>query len=244
MMLLQQQQKLRGPQLSPQPPGPPGSGPAGQRIPSPQDLVAHTQQIMQNALIKRKLEEQKESYRKRMEGGDKAPDQGQGSLAFTPTVVMKKLAAERRDSDPKLQAQDPAARIGPHGDQGDRISPNRLFETAARATGDAQAAAVAAAMQQQQLRMQHQLAMIQHQRGGPLPVPGPPQNFPAAPAGTMGPGGPGGMGPVPGGPQGSQLSRFFSPEVLAQAQNSVPPALPSQAMTLEEIERRSASVRM
>ena len=34
-----------------------------QRIPSPQELVFHAQQIMQNALIKRKLEEQKENYR-------------------------------------------------------------------------------------------------------------------------------------------------------------------------------------
>ena len=34
-----------------------------QRIPSPQELVYHAQQIMQNALIKRKLEEQKENYR-------------------------------------------------------------------------------------------------------------------------------------------------------------------------------------
>jgi len=31
------------------------------------------------------------------------PNPSPTSLAFTPTVVMKKLAAERRDSDPKLQ---------------------------------------------------------------------------------------------------------------------------------------------
>ena len=47
--------------------------------------------------------------------------------------------------------------------------------------------------------------------------------------------------------QGS-LSRFFSPEVLAQAQSgNVPPLppLPTQkAMTLEEIERHAAAVRM
>ena len=44
------------------------------------------------------------------------------------------------------------------------------------------------------------------------------------------------------------LSRFFSPEVLAQAQagNAPPlPPLPTQkAMTLEEIERQAAAVRM
>ena len=43
--------------VSPAPPQQP------QRIPSPQELVYHAQQIMQNALIKRKLEEQKENYR-------------------------------------------------------------------------------------------------------------------------------------------------------------------------------------
>ena len=46
--------------VSPAPPGGPGQP---QRVPSPQELVYHAQQIMQNALIKRKLEEQKENYR-------------------------------------------------------------------------------------------------------------------------------------------------------------------------------------
>ena len=38
-----------------------------QRVPSPQELAVHTQSILQNALIKRKLEEQKENFRKRQE---------------------------------------------------------------------------------------------------------------------------------------------------------------------------------
>ena len=49
-------------------------------------------------------------------------------------------------------------------------------------------------------------------------------------------------------PNSIGLSRFFSPEVLAQAQagNAPPlPPLPTQkAMTLEEIERQAAAVRM
>lgn len=49
-----------------------------------------------------------------------------------------------------------------------------------------------------------------------------------------------------GGSQG--LSRFFSPEVLAQAQSGNAPPLPplptQKAMTLEEIERHAAAVRM
>ena len=44
------------------------------------------------------------------------------------------------------------------------------------------------------------------------------------------------------------LSRFFSPEVLAQAQSGNAPPLPplptQKAMTLEEIERQAAAVRM
>ena len=52
----------------------------------------------------------------------------------------------------------------------------------------------------------------------------------------------------PGAPGTGQLSQFFSPEVLAQAQagNAPPlPPLPTQkAMTLEEIERQAATVRI
>ena len=44
------------------------------------------------------------------------------------------------------------------------------------------------------------------------------------------------------------LSRFFSPEVLAQAQSGNAPPLPplptQKAMTLEEIERQAAAVRI
>ena len=38
--------------------------PGRERVPSPQEMALHAQQIMQNALIKRKLEEQKENYRR------------------------------------------------------------------------------------------------------------------------------------------------------------------------------------
>ena len=92
--------------------------PGQQRIPSPQELVFHTQQIMQNALIKRKLEEQKENYRRRQDfhgvgsfrersdsdskGSGNGNACGESPLAFTPMSVMKKMAADRRDSDPKV----------------------------------------------------------------------------------------------------------------------------------------------
>merc|ERR1719150_1523135 len=77
-----------------------------QRVPSPQEMTMLTQQIMQQALIKKKLEEQKENFRKRH--GDapvvSAPVTSGSPLAFTPTSVMRKNAAERKDSDPQIKA--------------------------------------------------------------------------------------------------------------------------------------------
>ncbi|EEB20270.1 eukaryotic translation initiation factor 4E transporter, putative [Pediculus humanus corporis] len=56
------QQQLRNP--SPMPPMPNG---LPHRVPSPRELMLHTQTIMQSALIKKKLEEQRENFRKRQE---------------------------------------------------------------------------------------------------------------------------------------------------------------------------------
>merc|ERR1719495_3150806 len=88
-------------------------GPQSQRVPSPQEMTVLTQQILQQALIKKKLEEQKENYRKKQEsktekdenkegrgGGKSGEAAGSPLLAFTPTSVMRKSAAERKDSDP------------------------------------------------------------------------------------------------------------------------------------------------
>jgi len=83
--------------------------PGAQRVPSPQEMTKLTQQILQQALIKKKLEEQRENYRKKQEDdGGKEPlrkteSAGSPLLAFTPTSVMRKTAAERKDSDPKVQ---------------------------------------------------------------------------------------------------------------------------------------------
>jgi len=82
------------------------------RVPSPQEMTVLTQQIMQQALIKRKLEEQKENYRKRqgetnnpafMVGPQASTNSSASPLAFTPTSVMRKSAAERKDSDPQIK---------------------------------------------------------------------------------------------------------------------------------------------
>lgn len=50
-----------------------------QRIPSPRELQYHTQSIMQNALIRKKLEEQRENFRKRQEQEQKEQVQKQES---------------------------------------------------------------------------------------------------------------------------------------------------------------------
>lgn len=51
-----------------------------QRIPSPRELQVHTQSIMQNALIKKKLEEQRENFRKRQEMQQQQQQNPQNSI--------------------------------------------------------------------------------------------------------------------------------------------------------------------
>uniref|UniRef100_T1IXD4 Uncharacterized protein n=1 Tax=Strigamia maritima TaxID=126957 RepID=T1IXD4_STRMM len=108
-----------------------------QRGPSPQELVLHTQQIMQNALIKSKLEEQKEKFRKRQElqrtrspsvssmsGLESSPSKVSGlsstMAAFTPTSVMRKMQAEKEKEMGK----------------GESMSANSLFKPLVNASGD------------------------------------------------------------------------------------------------------------
>lgn len=81
-----------------------------QRIPSPRELQVHTQNILQRALIKKKLEEQQENYRKKQEmQRGQSPNTSTGGqttaksvssptpLAFTPTSVLRKMTAEKDD---------------------------------------------------------------------------------------------------------------------------------------------------
>lgn len=64
-----------------------------QRIPSPRELQYHTQSIMQNALIRKKLEEQRENFRKRQEQEQKEQ--------------MQKQESERKGQDEASPAQSP-----------------------------------------------------------------------------------------------------------------------------------------
>lgn len=85
-----------------------------QRIPSPRELQVHTQNILQRALIKKKLEEQTENFRKKQEmqrgaspnpasvatssGNQQSGSKGVSSptpLAFTPTSVLRKMTADK-----------------------------------------------------------------------------------------------------------------------------------------------------
>ena len=224
---------------------------------------------------------------------------GTDSPLFTPTVVMKKMAADRRDSDPKplipeLKVSEAAKRTSPMQPMGGMpAGPPAPPPPAAAIFGQPAIHGMTGPQQQQQLIfMQQQIraqqlaalqvrkvrisaiyllistvyllfqasqhmdprllmqAQLMGQPAGP-PMPGSPRH-PMPPSAQVpphpGPPGPprGFMPPV--GNAGDGLSRFFSPEVLAQAQagNAPPlPPLPTQkAMTLEEIERQAATVRI
>ncbi|KAJ8916524.1 hypothetical protein NQ315_000166 [Exocentrus adspersus] len=90
-----------------------------QRIPSPRELQVHTQNILQRALIKKKLEEQQENYRKKQElqrgQSPSAPSGSQGPaksvssptpLAFTPTSVLRKMTAEKDEGKENKMSND------------------------------------------------------------------------------------------------------------------------------------------
>ncbi|XP_022252218.1 uncharacterized protein LOC106468191 [Limulus polyphemus] len=97
------------------------------RVPSPQELAVHTQSILQNALIKRKLEEQKENFRRRQEAqrtqspsipsmmnkpgivnGSSPKGLSPTMAAFTPTSVMRKMQSEKERESPVEKANQPA----------------------------------------------------------------------------------------------------------------------------------------
>lgn len=87
------------------------------RVPSPHELILHTRQIMQNALLKKKLEEQTENFRKQERqrfncnilistpyinfSGSRAMSpanvkpSSSSPLAFTPTSVLRKMTADK-----------------------------------------------------------------------------------------------------------------------------------------------------
>jgi len=309
------------------------------RVPSPQEMTVLTQQIMQQALIKRKLEEQKENYRRRQ--GDSEQPLGPSAvvttsslsqsvsgvssmvssgspLAFTPTSVMRKNAAERKDSDPLTRgsmavqastvpevkvttqkeglpprenaAQPPAspgrAITKSKDERQDRPSSLELGQGASIGRPQLPSHPVYSSHVQGSMphnnpllylqnnpisHVSHSMlsqanAMAQQQMAANLLAHGldprqvgnrlPPHQLPrpqcvspnrSRAAGNLAP------SPQPQGGPGA-LARFFSPEVLAQAQSGAVPAMPPMAsltshhqqkvLTLEEIERQAAAVRI
>ncbi|XP_029662383.1 eukaryotic translation initiation factor 4E transporter-like isoform X1 [Formica exsecta] len=117
MLFQQQQQRIPSPMNNVIP----------HRVPSPREIVMHTQTIMQNALIKKKLEEQRENFRKRQDQQQQQQQQQQqvqqqqlrasspvinspakqtaSPLAFTPTSVLRKMTA---DKEPDGSSNDPS----------------------------------------------------------------------------------------------------------------------------------------
>ncbi|XP_050595609.1 eukaryotic translation initiation factor 4E transporter-like isoform X9 [Bombus affinis] len=93
------------------------------RVPSPREIVMHAQSIMQSALIKKKLEEQRENFRKRQDQQQQQQQQqaqqrasspvnspakqtmSPTPLAFTPTSVLRKMTA---DKEPEGNSSDPS----------------------------------------------------------------------------------------------------------------------------------------
>lgn len=65
------------------------------RAPSPRELAAHTQSLMQNAIIKKKLEEQRENFRRRQE---MQPPKQSTPISFTPTSVSHTLTVTFKNS--------------------------------------------------------------------------------------------------------------------------------------------------
>ncbi|CAL1673079.1 unnamed protein product [Lasius platythorax] len=114
MLYQQQQQRIPSPMNNVIP----------HRVPSPREIVMHTQSIMQNALIKKKLEEQRENFRKRQDQQQQQQQvqqqqqlrasspvinspakQTASPLAFTPTSVLRKMTA---DKEPDGSSNDPS----------------------------------------------------------------------------------------------------------------------------------------
>merc|ERR1719220_2139672 len=287
------------------------------------------------ALIKRKLEEQKENFRRRQ--GDEGPLHSQppstqsdalgpplaakvvpqatvanpSPLSFTPTSVMRKTAAERKDSDPrihvpelKVTSQKEGSMTSPSEPSAPQCPPSpgrAITKTSSEererlhmesvnnrpASLDLAAAAAArqrpphfpgaappshtnpliylqnnnmaghinpamlnqaTAMAQQQLAAANLIAHgLDPRLASRLPHPHP-ALAPLSPSRSQP------QGFVPQMPQQQQqagnanLARFFSPEVLAQAQSGSAPAMPplptQKVLTLEEIERQAAAVRI
>lgn len=82
-----------------------------QRIPSPRELQYHTQSIMQNALIRKKLEEQRENFRKRQEA--QQAQQQQQNPSSTASIVGTNPVATTTAPLPTTSQPQPMSQANP-----------------------------------------------------------------------------------------------------------------------------------
>ncbi|XP_063833298.1 proline-rich protein 12 [Ostrinia nubilalis] len=212
------------------------------RIPSPRELAAHTQSIMQGALIKKKLEEQRENYRRRHE----APKQPT-PISFTPTSVLRKMTAEKESEAPSPKQQ--------------WAQPPKMPQGRPIVKGNQSGAAPMGYGQSQSEYQQHYLNQQQMVGGGrPFPHPQQRQQVPNSynNMNNMARGMVGGttlqqllvqshqnrLNEMGGGSGGgdNQLARWFSPELLARASaGKLPSVHVPNALSLEDLERHHHS---
>lgn len=98
-----------------------------QRIPSPRELQYHTQSIMQNALIRKKLEEQRENYRKRQEQEkqqENAKKQDSSTIPSSPNdtsmsdhIVSTTVVTTMQDEKIHQAQESPGKKIAPISQQ-------------------------------------------------------------------------------------------------------------------------------
>ncbi|KAL4223713.1 stem cell population maintenance [Mactra antiquata] len=107
--------------------------PSVPRVPSPQELIVHTQAILQNALIKKQLEDQKERFYKKQQERDKTvggpirsspgpilststpvASKTAVNVAFTPTSVIRKMHSEKASEKEKQRRDSIEAEMNEH----------------------------------------------------------------------------------------------------------------------------------
>lgn len=204
-----------------------------QRIPSPRELAVHTQSIMQSALIKKKLEEQKENYRRRTEQMAKQTP----PISFTPTSVLRKMTADKEEPlSPKQQWNQP-----PKMPQGRPI-----------VKGNQSGVPSGMGFSPSPSEFQHFINQQQMAANRAFPHPHQRQQIPPT-MNNMNRGAPGttlhqllvqshqrSMNEMGGGSGGgdNQLARWFSPELLARASaGKLPSVHVPNALSLEDLER-------
>ncbi|XP_041971760.1 eukaryotic translation initiation factor 4E transporter-like isoform X2 [Aricia agestis] len=219
------------------------------RIPSPRELAAHTQSIMQGALIKKKLEEQRENYRRRHEP---QPHHKPTPISFTPTSVLRKMTADKESDAPSPKQQQQWSQ------------PPKMPQGRPIVKGNQSGILQMGYPQSQGDYQQHYLNQQQQQMSGnrafALPQQRPPVNNSYNTMGSMG-----NMRGVAGssalhqllvhshqrslnemaggGGGDNQLARWFSPELLAQASAGKLPSVSHvpNALSLEDLERHHHS---